>query len=203
MTNWYDSDSIGTWIELKMQVCRKVHSSAAALRCQINPMQYDLDMSMWDWITKVEELAHHLEDIKSPMIPIDIINTLTCDLPDSYTPFVVLINSLLDNLNYAADLATVQEVIKHLLNKEAWQAEANHIDIGPSTLLTRNHKKPTTCYNCGESGHLRFNCDLSPWEVRMCHEQKSHRLRQNGEEVKVAVHYAPESNSEDVPLKIY
>jgi len=65
-------------------------------------MQYDPDMSMRDWITKVEELACHLEDIKSPMIPIDIINTLTRDLPDSYTPFVVLINSLLDNPNYAA-----------------------------------------------------------------------------------------------------
>ena len=181
----------------------KGHSSAAALRCQFNSMQYDPDMSMRDWITKVEELACHLEDIKSPMIPIDIINTLTRDLPDSYTPFVVLINSLLDDLNYVADLATVQEVIKCLLNKEARQAEANHIDIGPSALLTRNHKKPTACYNCGESGHLRFDCDLSPWEVRMRCERKSHRPRQDGEEAKVAVHYAPESDSEDVLLTIY
>src|SRR5258708_39073222 len=72
-----------------------------------------------------------------------------------------------------------------------------------STLLTRNHKKPTACYNCGESSHLRFDCDLSPWEVRMHHERKSHRPRQDGEEAKVAVHYAPESNSEDVLLTIY
>jgi gag-polypeptide of LTR copia-type/Zinc knuckle len=128
-------------------------------------MWYDPDMSMQDWITKVEELACHLEAIKSPMIPIDIINTLTHDLPDSYAPFVVLINSLLDDPNYVADLVTVQEVIKHLLNEEAWQAEANHIDIGTSALLARNHRKPTTCYNCGESSHLRFDCDLTPWEV--------------------------------------
>ena len=117
-------------------------------------------MSMWNWITKVEELAQCLEDIKSPMIPIDIINTLTHDLPDSYAPFVAFINSLLDDLNYPANLATVQEVINCLLNEEAWQAEANHTDIGTSTLLAQNTKKPTTCYNCGESGHLRFNCDL-------------------------------------------
>ena len=166
-------------------------------------MQYDLDMSMQDWITKVEELAHHIEDIKSPMIPIDIINTLTRDLPDSYAPFVVLINSLLNDPNYAANLATVQEVIRCLLNEKAQQAEANHVGIGTSALLVRNHKKSTTCYNCGESSHLRFNCDLSPWEVQMHCEQKSHRSRQDGEEAKVAAHYAPESDPEDVPPQIY
>src|SRR5258708_26156711 len=127
ITHCDDSDVIGTWNKLRMLFCTEGHSSAAALRHQFNSMWYDLDMSMWDWITKVEELAHCLEDIKSPMIPIDIINTLTCDLPDSYTPSLVLINSLLDDLNYVADLATVQEVIKCLLNKEAWQAEANLI----------------------------------------------------------------------------
>src|SRR5258706_16423932 len=106
------------------------------------------------------------------MIPINIINSLTCNLPNSYAPFVVFINSLLNDPNYVADHATVQEVIKHLLNEEAQQAKANHIDIGPSALLARNHKKPTTCYNCGESGHLRFDCDLSPQEVRMVRRQR-------------------------------
>ena len=74
-------------------------------------MGYDPELSMQDWITKVEDLAHCLNDIKSPMIPIDIINTLIRDLPDPYTPLIVLVYTLLDNPDNAANPLTVQEVI--------------------------------------------------------------------------------------------
>ncbi len=85
ITHCDDSDVIGTWNKLRMLFHTKGHSSAAALWHQFNSIWYDPDMSMQDWITKVEEWAWHLhlEDIKSPMIPINIINTLTHDLPDS------------------------------------------------------------------------------------------------------------------------
>src|SRR5260370_31681717 len=147
-------------------------------------MWYDVDLPMWDWVTKVEDLAHCLKDIKSPMIHINIINTLTCDLPDSYAPFIVFINSLLNDLNFVANFATIQEVIKCLLNEEAHQAEANHHDF-PQALLARHHKWSPMCYNCGESGHLRFNCNISPWEIQMCCEQKSHSLKCNEESARV------------------
>src|SRR5260370_29931505 len=165
-------------------------------------MQYDVDLPMWDWVTKVEDLAHHLEDIKSPMIPIDIINTLTHDLPDSYAPFIVFVNSLLDDPNFAANFAIIQEVIKCLLNEEACQAEANHHDF-PQALLARHHKQSPMCYNCGESGHFRFDCNISPWEIQMCHEQKSHGLKWNEESARVAVHNVFEADSEDIPPNVY
>ncbi len=135
-------------------------------------MWYDVDLPMWDWVTEVEDLACCLEDIKSPMIPINIINTLTCDLPDSYAPFIVFINSLLDDPNFVANFAIIQEVIKHLLNEEAHQAEANHHDF-LQALLARHHKWSPMCYNCGESGHLRFDCDISPWEICNISPRKS------------------------------
>ena len=95
------------------------------------------------------------------MIPIDIINTLTRNLPDPYSPFIVLVNSLLDDPNYSADSSTVQEVIKCLLNEEARQTKATYVNF-PSAHIARDHRKLVTCYNCGEFGHLRFDCELSP-----------------------------------------
>ena len=41
---------------------------------------------------------------------------------------------------------------------------------------SRTHqKKPTsiTCFNCGEPGHQKNECTLSPWEVYHCHMEKS------------------------------
>ena len=103
------------------------------------------------------------------MIPIDIINTLTQNLPNPYSPFIVLVNSLLNDPNYSADSSTVQEVIKCLLNEEAHQTEATYVDF-PSAHIARDRRKLATCYNCGESSHLRFNCELSPQEVQMRRE---------------------------------
>src|SRR5260370_35288315 len=100
---------------------------------------------MQDWVTKVEDLARHLEDIKSPMIPINIINTLTHALPDSYAPFIVFINSLLNDLNLPADFAIIQQVIKNLLNDNSHQAEASDHDI-PQPLLDSNNKHSHMCY---------------------------------------------------------
>src|SRR5260370_13164102 len=162
-------------------------------------MWYDVDLPMWDWVTEVEDLACCLEDIKSPMIPINIINTLTHDLPDSYAPFIVFINSLLNDPNFVADFATIQEVIKRLLNEEACQAEANHHDF-PQALLARHHKWSPICYNSGESGHLRFDCDISPREIRT---RKSHGLKRNEESARVAVHDVFEADSEDIPPNVY
>ena len=108
-------------------------------------MQYEMGMLMWDWVTKVEDLAQRLDDIHFPMIPIDIINTLTRNLPDPYSPFIVLVNSLLNDLNYSANSSTVQEVIKRLLNEEACQTKATYVDF-PLAHIARDCRKPVTCY---------------------------------------------------------
>src|SRR5260370_10849636 len=105
----------------------------------------------------------------------------SCDLPDSYAPFVVLVHSLLDDPNHAADHATIQEVIQCLLNEEAQQSEATHIDIPHSALLIRDHRKPGLCYNCGEHGHLKIDCELSPKEICMWCECKQ-RAQMDDEE---------------------
>ena len=133
------------------------------------------------------------------MIPIDIINTLTQNLPDPYSLFIVLVNSLLDDLNYSADSSTVQEVIKCLLNEEARQTKATYVDF-PSAHIARDRRKPVTCYNCGESGHLRFDCELSPQEVRMRRERRSHRSKRSDDEARAAY---DASDSEMVPPVIY
>ena len=194
-----DMDAVSTWNKPRLLFCTEGHGSVAALRRQFNSMQYEMGMPMRDWVTKVEDLARRLDDIHFPMIPIDIINTLTRNLPDPYSPFIVLVNSLLDDPNYSANSSTVQEVIKRLLNEEAHQTKATYVDF-PSAHIARDCRKPVTCYNCGESGHLRFDCELSPREVRIRREQRSHGSKQSDDEARAAY---DASDSEMVPPVVY
>jgi len=197
ITHCNESDVVGTWIKLKLLFRTEGCSSIAALRRQFNSMRYDGGMPMRDWVTKVEDLVRQLEDIGSPMIPIDIINTLIRDLPESYAPFIVLAYSWLDDPIFTINHEVIQEIIKRLLNEEARQSEATRIDGMPSALLVRDHRKPGSCHNCGEIGHLKTDCELSPKEVRMRREHKL-RPRKDQGQAKLVVDSDDESNTHTV-----
>ena len=76
ITHCDDMDAVSTWNKLRLLFHTEGHGSVAVLHWQFNSMQYEMGMLMWDWVTKVEDWAQHLDDINSPMIPIDIIITL-------------------------------------------------------------------------------------------------------------------------------
>src|SRR6266478_364676 len=106
-----NSDAPGTWNKLRMMFQSKGHSTVAALCHQFHSMSYKPHLSMCTWITNVEDLAHCLESSNSPMIPIDIINTMICQLPDSYSLLIVHFDTMLQDPNASSDLNTVQYVI--------------------------------------------------------------------------------------------
>jgi hypothetical protein len=113
--------------------------------------------------------VRHLEDVKSPMIQIDIINILIHNLPESYSPLIVIVDTLLDDPLCSVDSTTVQDVIKHLLNEEICLANAGPDGEQWAAKLARSSN---TCYNCGEPSHIRFDCDLSPCKAHWCRENK-------------------------------
>src|SRR5260370_41701468 len=106
------------WYKLRMMFQSEGHSTIAALCCQFHSMSYKSHLSMRTWITNVEDLAHRLESANSPMIPIDIINTMICQLPDSYSLLIVHFDTMLQDPNASSDPNTVQYVIMQLINKE-------------------------------------------------------------------------------------
>src|SRR5260370_2963261 len=106
-----NSDAPRTWNKLRMMFQSEGHSTVAALCHQFHSMSYEPHLSMCTWITNVEDLAHHLESANSPMIPIDIINTMICQLPDSYSPLIVHFDTMLQHPNTSSNLNTLQYVI--------------------------------------------------------------------------------------------
>src|ERR1700677_5013829 len=109
------------------------------------------------------------------MIPIDIINTLTCDLPEAYAPLIVHFDTLLEDPSKASDTTTVQYVIKRLLNEENRQSEATGAPIFAK--IAQSRKSGNICFNCGDPGHLKSDCDVSPREVRRRQERKSRKSK--------------------------
>ena len=109
------------------------------------------------------------------MIPIDIINTLTRDLPEAYAPLIVHFDTLLEDPSKASDTTTVQYVIKRLLNEENRQSEATGAPIFAK--IAQSRKSGNICFNCGDPSHLKSDCDVSPREVRRCQERKSRKSK--------------------------
>src|SRR5260370_12644045 len=145
----------------------KGHSSVAALCCQFHSMSYEPHLSTHTWITNVEDLAHCLKSSNSPMIPINIINTMICQLPDSYSLLIVHFDTMLQDLNASSDLNTIQYVIMRLINEEVCQQESQ-TNSGHMALVanSRTHsKKPTsiTCFNYENSAHHKNKSTLSPY----------------------------------------
>ena len=38
--------------------------------------------------------------------------------------------------------------------------------------IAQSHKSNGICFNCGDPGHLKTDCDVSPHEVHRCQERK-------------------------------
>ena len=88
-----------------------------------------------------------------------------------------------NNPNYPANSTMVQEVIKHLPNEEAHQTEVAYVNF-PSAHIARDHGDMLQLWRIQSP---RFDCKLSPQEVRMHQEQRSYGSERSDDEVRVAV----------------
>ena len=109
------------------------------------------------------------------MIPIDIIHTLTCNLPEAYAPLIVHFNTLLEDASKASNPTTVQYVIKQLLNEENCQSKVTGAPIFAK--IAQSCKSNGICFNCGDPSRLKTDCDVSPCEVHCCQECKLWKLK--------------------------
>jgi len=158
--------------------------AVAFSRRRFNTMEYTLEKSMKEWITEVETLARQLDRIGSPMHTLDIYNTLVRNLPSNYRPTVALLDSLPTD---PADpnCLTIPIVIKRLLNEESRiQATFSDFDVQGNPEEKGYHASVATlhakrCFNCGEEGHIKADCDVSPRQLRERKEQRVHPHSRN------------------------
>lgn len=163
------------WETLEQRFRSRGQGAMAAQRRAFNGMTYDHDKSMKEWITEVETKARHLETIGSPMHVLDIYNTLIRNLPESYQPLIVQFDGLPTDPEDPRCI-TIEHVAERLINEEARQStyydEALYTSTRPSSPRA-TQKYVRGCYNCGEEGHVKANCNVSPRELRERKERKS------------------------------
>jgi hypothetical protein len=120
------------------------------------------DMSMQEWIASVRNAAFHLESAGFEVKDIEMIIVLTQNLPDSYAPLIVALDTT------PIDQLTIDFVINRLVNEESRQKGG--MSHAPNNIAMRaTHAKSTrwklktppadiNCYRCGGRGHLAREC---------------------------------------------
>jgi hypothetical protein len=170
-----DGDPVTTWGKLDLVFSGKGRGTVAALRRSFHLMSYNSANSMRDWITKVETTATQLESLNSPMLLTDFINTMMCGLPESYNPLLIHFNGLDDNPENEESI-NIPYIISHLINEESRQS-AQEGDAQAAMYSRQDGKNgqakgKLVCWWCGEEGHKKDDCDVSPRELRERREGK-------------------------------
>jgi len=166
-----DHDPTGTWECFQQLFCAQGQSSVAALRRDFYSMMKRPEETMRGWITRVEDLLYQLRELGSAIIDIDIINTLTRGIGEEYNPLLVQFDTLIAN-HSSPNPITIPYVIQRLINEEKRHhtPALENLYVNYSSTHTKNSKAGTrVCYHCGEEGHVRSECDVTP---RALHERK-------------------------------
>jgi len=162
-----DENPAGTWTRLQLLFCAQGQTTIAALRREFHSMMKQGEESMREWITRVDTLVYQLKELDSPLDDIDIINTLMRGIGNEYSPLIVQFETLLSNPDNP-DSITIPYVIQRLISEEKRHKTTVFDDI--SARLSNVHLKnsttrPRICFHCGEEGHIRNECNVTPREL--------------------------------------
>jgi gag-polypeptide of LTR copia-type/Zinc knuckle len=167
-----DEDPAGTWTRLQLLFHAQGQTSIAVLRREFHSMLKRGEESMREWITRVETIVYQLKELDSPLDEIDIINTLTRNIGDEYSPLIVQFDTLLAETT-STERITVPYVMQRLISEEK-RLHSNLSDdlfANYAGARSKNTKaRSRICYHCGEEGHFRNECDVTP---RALHNRKA------------------------------
>lgn len=165
-THCDEEDPVATLERLRLLFRAQGQSTISSLRRQFHSMLKDPDDDMREWITKVKTLARQLRELESPLNDVDIINTLTRGLGDEFTPLIVLFDSLPADPNHP-ECITVDYVIQRLINEEV-RITSTHTEaafwVRSPAVQSKTHNS-RKCFFCGEDGHIRSECDVTPRQL--------------------------------------
>src|SRR5882724_9742152 len=152
---------------------QKVHwahgfATCLSLHCFFLYMRKQDDQPIISWVSDVKRAAFQLEATGISTINEDIILALTEGLPESFSTFIVALDSL------PPSELTLDNVIMRLLNEEVRQmptSASTNVSTDPmvapklgpdeALLATMRAKFPAseiTCYRCGRKGHYQSSC---------------------------------------------
>jgi len=136
-------------------------------RCFLYMCKQD-DQPVVSWVSDIKKTAFQLEATGIPTIDEDIILALTEGLPESFSAFIIALDSL------PPRELTLDNVVTRLLNEEVRQtptSASTNTSADPTTapklepvaaLLTTVRGKclvsEITCYRCGGKGHYKSDC---------------------------------------------
>ena len=178
-----DQDPASTWERLRSLFHAQGQSSVAMLRRDFHSMMKTGDESMREWITRVDSLLYQLKELNSPLDDVDVVNTLTRGIGKDYDPLIVHFDSLLADSTAPSNPISIPYVIQRLMGEEkrlkTSLVDDIHVNYAGTQAKNRaNHsgtqaKNPKSnarlCFHCGQEGHVRTECDVTPREV---HSQK-------------------------------
>ena len=129
-------------------------------RCLITMKKEEL-RSMQSWVAAIHCVAFQLEEIQVNIPDKDIILVLTTGLPSSYEVLIVSLDLL------PPDSLTIDNIVSHLLNEEAQQADLDNDSNSPtnaamSTACCKTPLLQITCFRSQEKGHYQSHCPEKP-----------------------------------------
>lgn len=134
---------------------RKSISSQILLRRKLINMKYDENKNMNYYLLEFDKIIRDLKSFGAKPEEMDTICQLLVTLPKSYDPLV----TALETLN--PETLTMDFIRSRLIdeyNKRECKNARPQVSSEYPAAMSANSANQLICYNCGKSGHKRYDC---------------------------------------------
>ena len=150
------------WISLQEVHAAQGLGSRLTLRTELYSQRMDDSLTVQSYVANIRRCAFRLEQAGATISDEERLGVLLAGLPPRFGPFIVSLEALADSDR------TFASVVRRLINENARlgtpaAAGAALVAGGrPAGATSRRPVAEITCFNCGQKGHYRADCQLPP-----------------------------------------
>ena len=165
-------DPVNVWTKLEAQFQRKSWANKLSLRRKLYGIKLKVNESVQAHIKSMVEIFDALSVIGDHVEEEDRVVHILASLPES---FEMLVTALEAN----SEVPALEVVVERLLHEESKKNEKGNCKVPCHDALVGRHQKfkdkSLVCYQCGKTGHIRRNCDMTGNKKKESAHMTNHR----------------------------